>query len=194
MTYTISTMHKNALTALTALTTRMRKSSAKEAGMDIGDRCHSFSAPVFAQEERLAANHRFHVLRNQAADMLALMDECISESLDRSDWVVPKHRELRRYELLDASQMRHHPWLDYCDFAELYAATQVVEMSCHQAPRDLILLNRYLTLSEMVFDCLFPTRVQTESRKILQCGRVLVGYCAAWQLRRDVRGTNERNT
>jgi hypothetical protein len=112
-------------------------------------------------EQRLAAELRFQLLRHQMADWDALLDEWLSEPRDRSNWIVLRPAELRRYELLDAYQLRHQPWLDYRDFAELVAATQVAEMAWREAPQDLILHEQYHTLSEMVLDCLSPACAET---------------------------------
>ena len=60
------------------------------------------------QEEWLGADDRFGKLRHQAADMDALMDECVSEPLDRSDWVLPRYGEQRRYESVSYTHLRAH--------------------------------------------------------------------------------------
>ena len=158
----LSTMSKTARMARTPRTERMKIPAIQ--GAWNSELFHPVSALGITEQEWSAADHRLHVRRNQVADFEALLVEFLAEPVDRSGWVMPKPRELQRYELLDASQLRHQPWLDYWDFAELVAAAQVAEVFCHGAPRDLIGLDRYLTLSEMVFDCLHPMAVQTKSR------------------------------
>lgn len=166
MTFTTSTMYRNALTALTALTTRMRKSSDRAEEAWTGGLRRPVCALSLTQGEWLAASREFQICRHQAADMDALMDECFGEPRDRSHWVLSKKRELRRYELLDAYQLRRQPWLDYHDFAELIVAARVAEMVWRRAPQDLILLDHFLTLSEMVFDCLSPTCAEPEANHV----------------------------
>lgn len=154
----ISTVGKKARTARTARTKRL-----KVRKMQTCDLLQSVRVLDLAEEQTLAAEQRLQLRRNQVADWVALLDEWLSEPRDRSTWILPRPRELRRYELLDACQLRHQPWLDYLDFAELIAAAQVAETAWRQAPHDLILLEQYHTLSEMVLDCLSPTCAQTEA-------------------------------
>lgn len=165
------TMCGGALTALTALTKRDQKSSFQPGGGATSGVGHSIDIYALTEEERLAAEQVFQFMCNREADMVALLDEWLSESRDRSNWILPRPGELRRYELLDAYWLRHQPWLDYLDFAELIAAAQVAKMAWLQAPQDLILLDQYLTLSGMVLECLSPTCAETG---VLRCSTLPV--------------------
>ena len=163
----ISTVGKNTRTARTARTKRL-----KVRKMQTCDLLQSVRVLDLTEVQTLAAEQRLQLRRNQVADWVALLDEWLSEPRDRSTWILPRPRELLRYELLDACQLRHQPWLDYLDFAELIAAAQVAETAWRQAPHDLILLKQYHTLSEMVLDCLSPT-----------CAEIGALHCSALPVR-----------
>lgn len=155
----LSTVDNDACTTHSTRTARTKYSKVRK--VQTTDLLRRVRDLGLTEEQSLAAERRLQLRRNQVADWVALLDEWLSEPRDWSTWILPRPRELRRYELLDACRLRHQPWLDYLDFAELIAAAQVAEAAWLQAPHDLILLEQYDTLSEMVLECLSPTCAQT---------------------------------
>ena len=144
-----------------ALSAQNRRTSIQGVGTRCSDLGRDVDIYALTAEQLLAAEQVFQSMCNREADMIALLDEWLSEPKDQSNRIVLRPAELRRYELLDTYRLMHQPWLDYLDFAESIAAAQVAGMAWHQVPQDLILLDHYLTLSGMVLDCLFPTCAET---------------------------------
>lgn len=155
------TMRGGALTALTALTKRDQRSSIQLGGVPTSGVGHSMDVYALSEGERLAAERMFQLLRNQISDWTALLDEWLSESKDRSIWIVLRPRELDRYKQLDVYEPQLRLLLNYESFTELVGAWQAAQLSWEAAPDDFGRLEAWLMLNRLVYMCLGPAHPVT---------------------------------
>lgn len=132
-----------------------------------------------SEEQSLAAEQSFQLLRHQMADMVALLDEWLSESRDRSIWIVLRPRELDRYKQLDAYEPQLRLLLNYDSFTDLVSAWKAARQSWEAAPDDFGQLDAWLMLNRLVYMCLGSMHHVTQELMTMP----LVRY-KKWRIRR----------
>ncbi len=157
---------------LSPVTARDRRAAVQEPCTgEVADSILNIDPLNPSEEQSLAAEQNFQLLRHQMADMVALLDEWLSESRDWSSWIVLRPRELDRYKQLDVYEPQLRLLLNYDSFTDLVGAWKVARLSWEAVPEDLGRLDAWLMLNRLVYMCFGFMHSVTEELMAMPCVR-----------------------